>query len=121
MNKIIELEEKIGEFPTGDPIFIKGLKIIGDDDGPKVYIQSALHGAEIQGNSVIYELIEYFKNNSFNGEIILVPHANPFGFLTKTGTHSLGRFDPVTGENWNRNFIDIYRKENNRAKFRRTN
>ena len=60
--------------------------------------------------------MEFFKNKVFNGQIILVPHANPYGFLSKSGTHSLGRFDTVTGENWNRQFFDIYDKEENKIK-----
>jgi len=70
--------------------------------GPKVYIQSSIHGAEVQGNVVIYHLIQALQKASLVGEIILVPNCNPVGSNLKSGEYTLGRFDPVNGQNWNR-------------------
>jgi len=61
-----------------------------------------MHGAEVQGNAVIFQLLEQLKNLSLNGDITLVPYANPVGCNHKNGEYTLGRFDPITGVNWNR-------------------
>ena len=72
--------------------------------GPKVYIQSSIHGAEVQGNVVIYHLIQLLKHTEIRGEIILVPNCNPVGTNIKAGEYTLGRFDPINGINWNRGY-----------------
>ena len=40
-----------------------------------------------------------------NGEVILVPNCNPVGSNIKSGEYTLGRFDPVNGQNWNRGYF----------------
>lgn len=76
-----------------------------DIPGPKVYIQSSVHGAEVQGNVVIYHLIQALQSASLKGEVILVPNCNPVGSNLKSGEYTLGRFDPVNGQNWNRAYL----------------
>lgn len=73
-------------------------------DGPHVYIQSSIHGSEVQGNVVIYHLIQALKNILVRGKITLVPNCNPVGTNIKAGEYTLGRFDPVNGTNWNRGY-----------------
>jgi len=73
--------------------------------GPKVYIQSSIHGAEVQGNVVIYQLIQYLATSKIHGSITLVPNCNPVGTNIKAGEYTLGRFDPVNGTNWNRGYF----------------
>lgn len=80
-------------------------RFIGDKPGPKVYIQSSIHGAEVQGNVVIYHLIQQLKKLDLCGEVILVPNCNPVGTNIKAGEYTLGRFDPVNGTNWNRGYF----------------
>ncbi|MFT5676233.1 MAG: putative deacylase [Paraglaciecola sp.] len=77
----------------------------GSKPGPKVYIQSSIHGSEVQGNVVIYHLIQWLKNIPMCGEFILVPNCNPVGTNIKAGEYTLGRFDPVNGTNWNRGYF----------------
>lgn len=72
--------------------------------GPTVYIQSSIHGAEVQGNVVIYHLMQALKTHTIQGKIILVPNCNPVGTNIKAGEYTLGRFDPVNGTNWNRGY-----------------
>lgn len=53
-----------------------------DRPGKKAYIQANLHGAEIVGNAVIQQLIEYLTAldaDQLQGEIWLVPVCNPLG------------------------------------------
>lgn len=73
--------------------------------GPTVYIQSSIHGAEVQGNVVIYHLLQALKQNTIYGKVILVPNCNPVGTNIKAGEYTLGRFDPVNGTNWNRGYF----------------
>ena len=73
-------------------------------DGPNVYIQSSIHGAEVQGNVVIYHLIQALKDMPIKGKITLIPNCNPVGTNIKAGEYTLGRFDPVNGTNWNRGY-----------------
>jgi predicted deacylase len=61
-----------------------------------------MHGAEVQGNAVIFQLLELLKNTNVKGDVTLVPYANPVGCNHKNGEYTLGRFDPITGMNWNR-------------------
>lgn len=79
--------------------------IKGEVSGPKVYIQSSIHGAEVQGNVVIYHLIQMLSKLTVRGEIVLVPNCNPVGTNIKAGEYTLGRFDPVNGTNWNRGYF----------------
>jgi len=69
---------------------------------PNVYIQANMHGAEVQGNAVIFQLLELLKDCDLQGNITLVPYANPVACNHKNGEYTLGRFDPITGVNWNR-------------------
>ncbi len=69
---------------------------------PSVYIQANMHGAEVQGNAVIFQLLELLKNCELQSNITLVPYANPVACNHKNGEYTLGRFDPITGVNWNR-------------------
>ncbi|KLV10901.1 succinylglutamate desuccinylase/aspartoacylase family protein [Photobacterium ganghwense] len=95
---------KVGEQPTGNPMEISVIRIQGSGNGPRVYIQANVHGAEVQGNAVIYQLLEFFRQHPPEGDVVLVPLANPMGINQKSGEFTLGRFDPVTGVNWNRQY-----------------
>ncbi|NVK25417.1 MAG: succinylglutamate desuccinylase/aspartoacylase family protein [Gammaproteobacteria bacterium] len=68
----------------------------------KVYVQSAVHAAEMQGSAVIYRLIEHLKTLNLAAEFVLVPNCNPFGRTQRAGEYLQGRFDATTGNNWNR-------------------
>jgi len=69
---------------------------------PNVYIQANMHGAEVQGNAVIFQLLELLKHCDIQSNLTLVPYANPVACNHKNGEYTLGRFDPITGVNWNR-------------------
>jgi len=73
-----------------------------ESTAPNVYIQANMHGAEVQGNAVIFQLLELLKHCDVQANITLVPYANPIGCNHKNGEYTLGRFDPITGVNWNR-------------------
>lgn len=105
-------EIKLRTLASGDRLSIKTYTIQGKNPGPHVHIQASVHGAELQGNAVILHLMEQLKKVEINGSITFVPLCNPYATNNKTGTYTYGRFNPTTGDNWNRNFIDIIPKMN---------
>lgn len=92
----------VGEMASGAALTVPVYKIKGQKGGRSAYIQANMHGAEVQGNAVIFQLLELLRNTQVNGDITLVPYANPVGCNHKNGEYTLGRFDPITGVNWNR-------------------
>ena len=92
----------IGEMASGAKLTVPVYRFKGQGSGPSVYIQANMHGAEVQGNAVIYQLLELLGDLTLLGDITLVPYANPVGCNHKNGEYTLGRFDPITGVNWNR-------------------
>lgn len=107
MNEFSKEVMHVGEMASGAqltvPVYrLKATPVAGQKKGPSVYIQANMHGAEVQGNAVIFQLLELLKGLSLNGDITLVPYANPVACNHKNGEYTLGRFDPITGVNWNR-------------------
>lgn len=92
----------VAQNASGRNLNVPVYRFKSDQPGPKVYVQSSIHGAEVQGNVVIYHLIQRLKSLPLRGEIVLVPNCNPVGSNLKSGEYTLGRFDPVNGQNWNR-------------------
>ena len=74
---------------------------------PSVYIQSSIHAAETQGYAVILLLIEHFAKHPPLGNVTLVPLANPYATNCNMEEYTFGRFDPATGNNWNRYYVDM--------------
>jgi predicted deacylase len=103
----------IQQLASGDCLSIQVYKFIGAKPGKKAYLQSNLHGAEIVGNAVIYQLIEFLRmldGTQLQGEIWLVPACNPLSTNQRTHFFSTGRFNINDGKDWNRIFWD-YEKE----------
>ncbi len=98
---------KIGELATGQDLELTLFEFSPEEiSGPSVYIQANVHGAEVQGNAVIYQLMQALEQVELRGKVTLVPLANPLGINQKSGEFTLGRFDPITGVNWNREYLD---------------
>ena len=102
MNEISKEVMHVGEMASGAALTVPVYRLNGKQQGPAVYIQANMHGAEVQGNAVIFQLLEQLKTLELNGSITLVPYANPVACNHKNGEYTLGRFDPITGVNWNR-------------------
>jgi len=107
MNTFEKITHAVKELPNGDKLNINLFRIVGNQPGPHIHIQSSVHGAEHQGGVVIYELMKYFLHHPFKGSVTFIPNANPIALNQKIGTWTFGRFNPVTGNNWNRNYHDI--------------
>jgi predicted deacylase len=106
--RLERIDQPIKQLPSGDWLSIAMFRIQGTAPGPHLHIQSSVHGAEVQGNAVIYRLMEWFLANPFNGSVTLIPMANPIAINHKSGTFTTGRFNPVTGDNWNRAYEDLF-------------
>ena len=105
--KLKKSEIKVGELATGQSLTVPIYQLVPDEvTGPSVYIQANVHGAEVQGNAVIFQLLKQLEKSNLNSVITLVPLANPMGINQKSGEFTLGRFDPITGVNWNREYLD---------------
>jgi len=98
------------QLASGDRLSLQVYQFQGAIPGKKAYLQSNLHGAEISGNAVIYQLIEFLRSldsSQLNGEIWLVPVCNPVGVSQRSHHFSPGRYNLYDGVNWNRIFWDF--------------
>ncbi|MYN43782.1 deacylase [Pseudoduganella sp. FT93W] len=79
--------------------------------GKKVYIQASLHADEVPGMLVAQflrkELIALEAAGRLQGEVILVPAANPIGLAQAIHGAAFGRFDLTTGINFNRAYKHV--------------
>ena len=64
------------QMASGDRLYLQLYKFIGAQPGKKVYIQSNLHGAEIAGNAVIHQLIEFLLTINKHASIYEVAKRN---------------------------------------------
>ncbi len=99
-------EYPIKELATGEILKLKTYTAHGGI-GKHIHIQASVHGAELQGNAVILQLMDFLNNTKLNGSITFIPLANPYATNNKHGTYTYGRYNPVTGHNWNRNYEDV--------------
>ena len=93
--------------PSGHHYDITSYNITGQKPGPHVYLQASVHGSELQGSLVLMTLIDLLKEWPLQGQVTLVPLANPLATNNKHSTFTQGRFSPLTGENWNRLYDDV--------------
>ncbi len=83
----------------------------GAGDGQKVYVQAALHADEQPGMLVAHHLRQALErldgDGQIQGQVVLVPMANPIGLSQWLMNNALGRFELASGENFNRNYADL--------------
>ncbi len=78
--------------------------------GPKVYLQGALHADEAPGTLVAHHLAQRLVSlpeDAIAGEIVIVPVANPIGLSQRVLGLHLGRFALDDGRNFNRGYPDM--------------
>lgn len=79
--------------------------------GLKIYIQASLHAEELPGMLAAYHLRPLLERldaaGQIQGEIVLVPMANPVGAAQRLLHKPMGRFEFDTSENFNRNYPDF--------------
>jgi predicted deacylase len=78
---------------------------------PKVYIQAAIHANELPGAIALHHLmpmlVEADRAGRVRGEVIVVPTVNPIGQSQLVGNTHLGRYDLLSRDNFNRNWLDL--------------
>jgi predicted deacylase len=79
--------------------------------GKKIYIQASLHAEELPGMLAAYHLRPILEAmdaaGEIQGEIVLVPVANPIGLAQRLDHKPMGRFELDTAENFNRHYPDL--------------
>ncbi len=84
------------------------LRFIGRGQGPKTYIQAALHAGELPGVAAIHILAALLRQaeaqDQILGDITIVPQANPIGASQWMFGEMQGRFDFATRVNFNRGY-----------------
>jgi hypothetical protein len=56
----------------------------GREEGPIIFLSSAIHGDEVNGIEIIREVLEELKTKKIRGTIIAAPIVNVFGFNDKS-------------------------------------
>ena len=56
---ITRTDMPVWEYPNGQQLTLSVFRIKGNKKARSVYIQANIHGSEIQGNGVIYHLLQY--------------------------------------------------------------
>ncbi len=98
------------DLPVASPGTRRSLNIIRygtPGKGGKVYIQAGLHADEAPGFLVAHHLEQLLDSAQVNGEIILVPVANPIGLGQWRDETLQGRFDFANSINFNRQHPDL--------------
>jgi len=121
MNKITTKKIPVSQMPNGETLSVKVIDIKGDNQGPSCYIQASMHGAEHQGNALIYHLLDYTESHDIQGSLRIIPQVNPLAINTKTGNYTQGRFNPNTGHNWNRLYSNYTDNKSSVKQFAKNN
>src|SRR5215813_13103326 len=78
---------------------------------PKAYLQAGLHADEPAGMMILRELCKLLAAaevaGEIQGEIVVVPMANPLGVDQALNSAIMGRFELRTGANFNRSWPDL--------------
>lgn len=79
--------------------------------GPKVYVQASLHAEELPGMLAAFHLRALLDqaeaDGRIQGEVVLVPVANPIGLAQRIDHKPMGRFELDSSENFNRHYPDL--------------
>lgn len=105
------LEIPLGKGTPGTRHTIEMVRYGDPNARPKAYIHAALHADEAPGLLVAHHLLTQLDAASVRGEIrgqvVVVPFANPIGLGQFVNGDHLGRFDLLSGRNFNRGWPNI--------------
>lgn len=103
-----ELIKFAGDVP-GNAVELRVLRFKGsDENAASAYLQSSLHGGELPGQAALHFLVPLLQKAAsegrINGNITLVPQANPIASNQWQAYQHQGRFDTFSTVNFNRAF-----------------
>ena len=79
--------------------------------GEKVHIQASLHADELPGMLVAWHLKQRLRQlegeGAILGEITVLPVANPIGLNQNQSSRLMGRFELMSGQNFNRHYLPL--------------
>ncbi|MGO3345675.1 MAG: succinylglutamate desuccinylase/aspartoacylase family protein [Marinomonas sp.] len=82
------------------------------NSGKKIYIQASLHADELPGMLAAWklkqQLVTLEEQGLIQGEVVLVPVANPIGQNQHLMDIQLGRYELESGQNFNRGYYDCF-------------
>ena len=77
----VDVDLRVGELYSGEPIHVPFTIIRGTDPGPTLLIVAAVHGDELNGVAVVRTLLWEDALPALRGTLLLVPVANVHGLL----------------------------------------
>ncbi|MFC7204178.1 succinylglutamate desuccinylase/aspartoacylase family protein [Haloferax namakaokahaiae] len=89
---------EISETYLGDPVEIPVTIINGEHPGPKVFMNAALHGDELNGVKVMQEVADTYSPADIHGTLVCIHVANVPGYLAQQ------RYIPIYDLDLNRSF-----------------
>ncbi len=88
---------KVGELPDNSDVLVP-IIIIRGKKGPTLTVTAAIHGDEVNGSEVCYQLAQKLEPEHIKGTLILLPICNPLAFNDRV------RKTPLDGLDLNRCF-----------------
>ena len=76
------LELPITRLVTGADVTLPVRVVHGREDGPRVWIDAAIHGDEVAGVEVVRQVMAGLDPKTFCGTLVAVPVVNVLGFMT---------------------------------------
>lgn len=77
-----DIRLKISESFSTTPVFIPVTVVHGVAAGPRLFITAAVHGNEINGVEIVRQIRTAVDPKLLRGTLVLVPIANPIGFVS---------------------------------------
>ena len=71
----------VAQLPTQASVSVPVQVVNGVDHGPRLWVDAAIHGDEINGVEIVRELLSVLDPQELRGTVIAVPIVNVFGFV----------------------------------------
>lgn len=75
---------RVSNDQLGDSVYVPVILIRGASEGPKIVVTAAIHGDELNGAFLCFQMAQEVKPIELKGDLILVPIINVQGFKVKT-------------------------------------
>lgn len=82
--KLHKFKLRISSDQLGDSVYAPVVLIRGKNSGPRVVVTAAIHGDELNGTFLCFQLIRDIRPELLNGDLIIIPIVNVPGFKIKS-------------------------------------